>query len=396
MSKLQAVNRAVALSWVAVLVVATGCSATPAAQPHKRPPPMVSVAAPTVRELPITLGYTVDVRPIEQADLQSKVAGYVEKITVDRGDPVRKGQLLAEVRPSDLPSQVSAAREQVGQSEAGLQLAEQQVRRARELFKREMISRAELDQAEAQLQIARAQRGNARSSLGAVSTRLAETRIVAPFSGWVAKRYLDPGALVQPGPQNATLLTVVRVDQVRVFVSVLEQQAALVKPGQAAAITVDALPGRSFAGVVSRVPPTLDVNTRTLEVEIVIPNGDGTLKPGMYGRASITVDRHPRAVLVPVEAVLFTDEATAAGADPSVKPRAVYVVKGGKAQRIPVETGFDGGDWIEIVKGLKGDEQVVVQGVDLVTDGGPVAVGKAAKPASPSTAATERANPKVD
>jgi RND family efflux transporter MFP subunit len=352
-----------------------GCSSGKVEAPKKRPPPLVTVAAPQVRDLPITLTYTVDIRPIEQADLQSKVAGYVEKIFVDRGDEVKRGQLVAEVRPSELPEQVNQAREQVGQSEASWRLADENVKRARELYKREMISRAELDQAEAQLDMAKAAHGSARSGLGVVSTRLSETKLYAPFSGWVAKRYLDPGALVQPGPQNANILTLMRVDQVRVFVSVLENQAPLVRKGQAASITVDALPGRTFHGTVIRVPPALDVNSRTLEAEIVIPNADQTLKPGMYGRAVLTVDLHPKAVVLPVEAVLSEDNERSVYLVDNVKPGD----KGpptGVAHRVKVETGFDGGDWLEITHGLKGDEQVIVMGVDLAGDGAPVSVAR--------------------
>jgi RND family efflux transporter MFP subunit len=349
---------------VVLMLVAAGCSSPQSSAPKKRPPPLVTVAKPTVRDLPITLGYTVDVRPIEQADLQSKIAGYVERVFVDRGDAVKRGQLLVEVRPSDLPEQVNQAREQWGQTDASFRLAEQNAKRSRELFKREMISKAELDQAEAQLEMAQAARGSAKSGLGVVSTRLGETRIVAPFSGWVSRRLLDPGALVQPGPQNSTILTLMRVDQVRVFVSVLEADAPRLKRGQPAEITVDALPAKKFQGAVTRVPPALDPNTRTLECEIMIPNPDGTLKPGMYGRAVLTVDHHAGAIVLPVEAIIAEE-----------KDRFVYVVDGKNvAHRVKIETGFDGGDWLEITSGVKPDDEVIVLGDDLASDGAQVSV----------------------
>jgi membrane fusion protein (multidrug efflux system) len=359
------------------LLLLAACNKGPEA-PKKRPPPLVQVAHPEVRDVDVTLSYTVDIRPVEQADLQSKVSGYVEKIFVDRGDLVKKGQLLAEIRPSDLPEQVNAAREQASQSEASWKLAQENARRAQELFKREMISKAELDQAEAQLAMAQAAHGASRSSLGAVSTRLSETRLIAPFTGYVARRSLDPGALVQPGPQNATILTVMRIDQVRVFVSVLEQQAPLVRRGQAARITVDALPGRSFEGRVSRVPPALDVNTRTLDVEIMIPNPEQILKPGMYGRAELSIDHHPRAVVLPVEAVIAEEKERSVYTVSDIKP----VEKGapvGTVRRVSVEVGFDGGDWLEIQKGLDGSEDVVISGTDLASDGAPVSVARKAK-----------------
>lgn len=358
-----------------LLLAAAGCSSGKVAPPKKRPPPLVVVARPELRDVDVTLSYTVDIRPIEQAELQSKIAGYVERIYVDRGDPVKKGQLLAEVRPSELGEQVNMAREQVGQSEASFRLAEETARRARELFGKGLISKADLDRAEAELQIAQASRGSARSGLGAVSTRLSETRITAPFTGWVARRYLDRGALVTPGPQNATLLTLMRIDQVKVNLSIPEGDAPKVTRGQPAVITVDALPGKRFEGKVTRVPPALDLTTRTLEAEVVVPNPDDVLKPGMYGRATLTVDKHPKALVLPVEAVV-ADE----------RERAVYVVEEvkpgdhgppvGRARRVVVETGFDGGEWLEITSGLAGDESVIVMGTDLASDGAPVSVAQ--------------------
>jgi membrane fusion protein (multidrug efflux system) len=372
---------------VCLVAALAGCSSKAAENAPKKRPPLVTVALPEVRDVAVTLSYTVDIRPVEQADLQSKVQGYVEKVFVDRGDAVKKGQLLAEIRPSDLPEQVSQARENVGQTEASYKLAAENARRSRELFQRGMVSRADLDQAEAQLQIAESARGSARAGMGVMSTRLSETRMFAPFNGWVSVRNLDPGALVQPGPQNQTILTVVRIDQVRVFVSVLENQAPLVHRGQPATITVDALPGRSFTGTVTRVPPGLDANTRTLTTEIVIPNPDGALKPGMYGRAALTVDTHPHAVVLPVEAVIAEEDQRSVFVVDNIKPSPDgKSPPGGVARRVPVSVGFDGGDWLEIPKGLKGDESVVIAGVDMVGDGVPVTVARKNPPSERAAA----------
>src|SRR5438270_243074 len=132
------------LHWFVVAVaVLAGChgSAPPV---RKRPPPLVKTARPEVRDVEVTLGYSVEVKPIEQAELQSKVTGYVQNITVDRGDRVRRGQLLATIRPSELPEQVNQAREQVGQADAQFQLESENTRRSRELFKRGLIAKAEL------------------------------------------------------------------------------------------------------------------------------------------------------------------------------------------------------------------------------------------------------------
>jgi membrane fusion protein (multidrug efflux system) len=339
------------------------------------------------------------VRPIEQADLQSKVTGYVQRIYVDRGDHVERGDLLATIRPSELPEQVTQAREQVGQAEAQFRLQKQNADRARDLYGRGLMSKAELDNAEAQLAVATAQHAASLAGLGVVSTRLGETSIVAPFSGWVTRRYVDPGALVAPGPTSQNILQLMRIERVRVFVSVLEKDVPSIRKGLHAHVTVDALPGRHFEGEVTRFSPALDPATRTLEVEVQVPNpeepladGNGKdrpLKPGMYGHAALRTAVHPHALVLPIDAVVTEEEA-----------RSVFVVEGGRAKRVPVVAGFDGGDWLEIVSGLHGDEQVILTGIDLVSDGAPVAVARptdAAAPNSPPRARTEgKKNERVD
>jgi RND family efflux transporter MFP subunit len=307
------------------------------------------------------------------------VTGYVQRIYVDRGDHVERGQLLATIRPSELPEQVNQAREQFGQSEAQYKLQSQNVERARQLYARGLISKAELDNAEAQLSVATAARGASRAGLGAVSTRLQETSIVAPFGGWVTKRYVDPGALVQPGPTQ-NILQLMRVEKVRVFVNVLEKDVPQIRTGLHAHVSVDALPGRHFDGTVARFAPALDPATRTLEVEVQIPNPeergpagnvDRPLKPGMYGHAALSIGVHPKSIVLPVDAVVTEEDARSAFVVDLTDPAAPRPL--GKARRVPVEVGFDGGDWLEIAKGLRAEDWVIVQGIDLVSDGATVA-----------------------
>lgn len=370
------------------LVALPACN-PPATPPRKRPPPLVRATAPTVRDVAVKLTYSVDIKPIEQAELQSKISGYVQRIHVDRGDRVEKGQLLVTIRPSELPEQVNQARQQVSQTDATHRLAQENVGRARELYRRGLVPRAELDQAETQLQVTEAARGASRAGLGVVSMRLAETEMVAPFSGFVTRRHLDPGALVAPGG-SSVILQLMRIDRVRVVVSILEKDVPQVRRGLPVEVTVDALPGKVFAGQVARYAPMLDPATRTLEVEVQVPNQqapsppsetkarpgtvDYLLKPGMYGHASLTVAVHPQAMVLPVEAVLVEEQV-----------RSVYVVREGRARKAQVEVGYDGGDWLEIAKGIGAQDQVIVTGIDLVSDGSPVQVAGAPAPTQTST-----------
>jgi membrane fusion protein (multidrug efflux system) len=220
---------------------------------------------------------------------------------------------------------------------------------------------------------------------------------VAPFSGWVTRRYLDPGALVSPGP-TSTILQLIRVETVRAYVNVLEKDVPLIRRGLPARVTVDALPGRRFEGTVTRFAPSLDPATRTLEVEVQIPNqkdaaGELVLKPGMYGHLALAAAVHPKAVVLPIEAVIAEEDT-----------RFVYVVERAgdgppKARKVGVTVGFDGGNWLEIAGGLTGGEQVVFAGIDLISDGAAVTIagekppGDGGSPTANPTSTVSKAAP---
>jgi membrane fusion protein (multidrug efflux system)/multidrug efflux system membrane fusion protein len=173
----------------------------------------------------------------------------------------------------------------------------------------------------------------------------------------IVQRKLDPGALV--GPATGPILTVARTDVMRVFVGVNERDAVDVALGQQVQVTVDALPEKNFSGPVIRFAPAFDPMTRTLDVEVDLPNPTGFLRPGMFGRAAIRVGLHKDAVVLPVSAVQVNENAAF-----------VFVVgAGNKVQRRKVELGVDGGDWLEIVKGLKPGDRVVTVGIDGLSDG---------------------------
>ena len=317
------------------------------------------VSQPTVRDVAVEIRAPVDLRPREQADLMSKQVGYLSTVLVDRGDVVKKGQLLALVRPSELPDQLQAARGQLQQAEAAVEQAKLNRTRIGALAPAGVVSTQELQQSATALTQAEAQESAARAQLQAVAVRLGETRLDAPFDGVVMQRRFDTGALV--GPQNGAILTVGRVDTLRLFIPVREQESSQVAVNQKVLVEVDARPGDHWSGTVVRLSPGFDPLTRTLDAEVHLPNIDGKLRPGMYGRARIQVGLHKQSVTVPESAVQLS------GAQ-----RFLFVVEGGKAQRRSVTIGVDGGTYLEILTGLKASDQLVVAGIDALADGSPV------------------------
>ncbi len=330
------------------------------------------------RDVAIETHAPVDLRPVEQADVGSKLLGYIDAVLVDRGDVVRRGQLVAMVRPSDLPDQLTAARGTLAQVDASVALAKASVERANRLAPNGLISKAEVDAAEAQLQSTQAGRASAEAQIAAIGTRLGETRIESPMNGVVLVRRLDPGALVGP-PGGGAIVTVARTDVLRVFVSVKEREAGAVMLGQPASVEVDAVPGRTFVGKVTRISPAFDAATRTLEAEVRIANDDGVLRPGMYGRGAIELSRHPNAAVIPVEGLIL-----------SAQKAYAFVLNGTKVSRRAIELGYDGGNWLEVTKGLSPGDEIVVAGADGLADGAEVRV---ARPEAPAPSASASAAP---
>jgi membrane fusion protein, multidrug efflux system len=353
--------------WLAVallLSVAACKGGAPAAR--QRPPPAVTVAPVEVRDVPVEIRAPVDLRPLFQADVGAKTLGYLDAVLVDRGDRVRKGQLLAVVRPSDLPSQLEAAR-------VAFDLAKVNKARAEALAPAGVVSQQEL-------QAAQSAYSKAEADLQAVTTRLGETRIESPIDGVVSQRRLDPGVLVGPNAGTGTILTVQKNDVLRVFVPVNEKDASRVKLGQSASAEFDALPGKRYVGKVVRMSPAFDPVSRTVDAEVHLVN-PGELSPGMYGRGTLVTASHLGAVVVPAGAVQISDGRYYA-----------YVVQGDKAKRVELRIGVDGGDWYEILDGLKAGDEIVTAGTDTLADGSAIRPVRgvdpySGRPAAPVSAA---------
>jgi RND family efflux transporter MFP subunit len=358
-----------------------GCSKGAAEQgPRARPPPLVVVSKVDTRDVPIEVRAPIELRALAQADVGSKTLGVLDAVFVDRGDKVRRGQLLALVRPSDLPDQLAAARGALSQTQASLSLAKTNLERAQKLAPTGVVSQQELQTATASVAQAEAAEAAQRAQVSALATRLGETRIDSPLDGVVAVRKLDPGAMVGT-LAGAIIVTVVRIDTLRAFITVTERDIRGVRVGEEAHVELDALPGKSIEGKVVRVSPTLDPATRTLDAEVQIANPDGDLRPGMFGRGAIVTDTHPRAVIVPAGALQLS-EAKAF----------VFVLEGDHVRRREIVTGQDEGTWLEVVSGLGEGEEIVTAGIDVLGDGMVVRVQRGVDPftGGQASASTQR------
>lgn len=348
--------------------------------PKKSRVTTVGTVTPVKRDLDIRLSYTADITPNQLVNIFSRVDGYIAKLYVDKGDFVKANQLLVEIDHQDYlhavnqaKANLAAARAKVTQQDASVRNAKLTLERMRALIKDQFVSQQDLDNAQvnadaafAALESLRAQVKQMEVALAQAETNLAYSYIRAPFSGYVAERNLDLGAYVT-GTATSTstttrgILSLHEIETVRTLIEVVEKDVPLVQIGQKAEVRAEAYPERVFEGTVTRIVQALNRATRTMTVEVDLPNRDHLLKGGMFARVEVLVGKHPNALQIPIDAVSRLEDA-----------QFVYIVRDGKAERVPVEIGVRDENRVEITKGLDGSEQVIVSGKDLVHDGTPV------------------------
>jgi membrane fusion protein (multidrug efflux system) len=224
-------------------------------------------------------------------------------------------------------------------------------------------ARVQIATTDSQVRLAEAQVEQQRSAQRMAQMRLDDTRILAPFSGYISQRNLDVGAAVSnqaAATSNASIgiVTLQEINPVKVQLEVPERDVARVGVGNTVRLTSDAYPGRQFSGKVARIVHALDPRTRTMGLEVDIPNPDDLLKPGMYARVDLLIEVRPDALLVPLEAL------TGGEGRPTV-----MIVREGKVALMPVELGPTDGPVVQVTKGLSPDTEVILQGKDLVREG---------------------------
>jgi membrane fusion protein (multidrug efflux system) len=312
--------------------------------------PEVQVTKPLRRTVAATLRLPATVSPYSQTTLYSKVSGYLKTIHVDKGDSVRAGQVLALIEDPELEE-----RYQQAQSEYAIKkITYERLSNVRKVNP-DVIAKQDVDLAEAAYL-------GAKHALEQLAAMLDYTKVRAPYSGIVTARFVDPGALIQAATSSATqavpLLTIMDTAVLRFYVNVPQEDAPYVKKGTPVAIVLKDLGGKALEVSVTRSTMSLDPGTRTMLVEIDVPNPGHELAPGMFAEVTLTLRQHQDALVVP-PAALVTDNSA----------KAVFVVDQGVARKVPVKTDIDDGVWVEITSGLTGSEDVVVAGKSQLVDG---------------------------
>lgn len=398
-----------ALIAITALVIYRGWAFTQkraAAQRTGRGEIPVQISSVTRQNLTYSLRATGDISPLMQVDLFPKVSGYLERMSVNLGDSVRQGQVIAQIDRTEFLHKVKEVEAKVAQAKANLAEIEagtrtEEVRQAEEavkqaqsrfenarlhrermeaLYQRQIISKKDFDNADTEYTVAEAQleanqqrlkmlREGARQEVREASqaklkemeallaqeqTRLQNAMIIAPFSGEIIRRYVDAGALVS---SSTPLVTLVHTETLKVVANVLEKDISLIKPGMKAKIQTEAYPERVFEGKVVRINSALELATRTLQAEIHVPNPSHLLKPGMFSRIEMALSEKPGTLTVLREALIEEGG-----------KRSVFVVEGNQALQRPIVTGIEQDQWVEVLEGLREGDRVIIKGQGSIKD----------------------------
>jgi RND family efflux transporter MFP subunit len=292
-----------------------------------------------------------NVMAYQEATLYAKVAGYLKTISVDKGDTVKEGDLLAEIEAPEMLADLVKAKAEAEAAQLDYKRVTEAQKKASDLVMPQTVDAA------------KAKSGVAVAGVQRIETLLSYANITAPFSGVITKRWVDPGALIpaaisSSAAKSAAVVTLMDFSTVRIDVAIPDMEAPLVKRDLPAKVTISELPGRTFDGTITRFSYALDESTKTMTTEIDISNPDLVLRPGMWASVEIELQKKENALLISAEA-LITEK----------NKNSVFVVRDNKAQKVPVATGFDDGVNVEILKGCGSNDAVIVAGKQSVTDG---------------------------
>lgn len=313
-----------------------------------------------------------------ESPIFARATGYLLHWYVDIGAHVKQGQLLADLDTPEIDQELAQAVAQRDQTSASLGLAKSSLERWQQLRQRDAVSQQELDERQSTYTQDVANLSAADANVARLRQLESFKRITAPFTGVITQRNVDVGDLIDAGSGTSrALFALAQSDPLRVNVQVPQAYAEGVAAGQTAIVTQAELPGQKFDGVISHVSGAIDVPTRSLEIEVRLPNPDGKLRPGAYVQVSVHGDAHMR-LMVPGNALLFRAEG----------PQVAVVDANGNVKLHSITIAQDLGQSLEIASGIVGTDRVIINPSDSIADGDHVEIAATPQKATPASAAS--------
>lgn len=301
-----------------------------------------------------------------ESPIYARTNGYLKKWYRDIGSRVHEGELLADIETPEIDQDLMQAKAARDQANAQVEIAKTSAKRWENLQKMDAVAQQETDERNSSYAQAQANLAAADANVHRLEQMESFKHIYAPFSGVITKRNVDIGALINAGNTgpNQQMFNIARTDPIRVYVSVPEIYAGLVRPGVQAKIELASIPGRTFSGNVVRNSDAIDPGTRTLLTEIDVPNPKGELLPGAYAQVHFGLKVQVPRLMIPVNAVLFRAEGT----------RTAVVDGSGKVHLKAINIGRDYGRDVEVLSGIEASDRIVLNPSDSLEDGQQVAV----------------------
>jgi RND family efflux transporter MFP subunit len=355
--------------------------------------PTVAVAKVSTEDLSHGLVLTAEFKPFQEVDVMAKVAGFVKQINVDVGDRVKQGQLLATLEIPEMADDLRRADAAVVRARAEVTRAQDEQRRAESVHsiahlsfqristvaekKPGLVAQQEIDEAQSRDLVTEAQVAATKSALAAaqeqvnvnsadtqkVKTLMEYTRVTAPFTGVITRRYADTGSMIQAGTASQTqAMPVVKLSEnslLRLILPVPESAVPTVHIGQQVEVRVPTL-NRSFPGRVARFAEKVSVATRTMDTEVDVPNPSLILIPGMYAEVNLTLDRRNKVLALPVMAVDMDNADSEPGA--AQTGQVMIVTPNNRVEKRKVTLGIESSHNVEIRSGLNEGDSVVLSG----------------------------------
>ena len=305
----------------------------------------------------------------------ARTNGYLKKWYFDIGAHVEQGQLLAVIETPELDQQLNQAQANLKTAQANEKLAEITAARWQNLLKTDSVSKQETDVAVQDLSAKQSTVASMTADVQRLEQLQSYEKVYAPFSGVITARDTDIGALINEGASGAQGLAVVpqelfhmaAVSRLRIFVSVPEVDSDAAQNSAKVPLTLDEFPGETFQGTIVRNSDAIDLNSRTLNVEVDIDNRNGRLKPGAYVFVHLKLPDNSKeaahSMIIPANTLLFRSEGLRVG-----------VVRGNRAELLPITIGRDYGATVEAINGLKPTDQVIVNPSDSLTTGTPIRI----------------------
>jgi RND family efflux transporter MFP subunit len=341
-----------------------------AAAQHENYVPKLRVATVKPSDPTVVVTLPATTAAFAQANIFARASGYIDKRNVDIGDNVKAGELLAHITAPEIEHQIQQAQASIGQSQSALQQAQANAElanvtwgRDKPLVQQGWVTKQQGSVDEQTLQAQQAAVGVAQQNLAAQQAQLKVLQqqqdyqsVVSPFDGTITQRNIDVGSLVQADATTGTFMfTIMQSNVIRTYVHVPQDAAFGLEPGVGAKVRVPEIPGREFAGKVTRVADALEPNTRTLLAEVDIPNPDGALSPGIYCAVELDIPRKVPSLTIPADAVVFNADGLR-----------VAVLENGTAHFQKIAVTRDLGTAVEVSEGVKpGDEVILNPPVEL-------------------------------